>query len=222
MRRSMLQIVWAAIADLPTSTRWSSRSHTPDRLFSVFDDIIQRTTMHFVSNFLLALPKEFIQGDALNKAVNSNSRLEALQSREDLLELLKSWKPIRVFPIITFRPNRGQATRQWAENPGQYEPINYWIKTLRQTIAEEGVRLSGTWPSFHNSLKLAFSKVERAIWSTELVDTCVRKLARILVILVKRPQELIYSEPWVANHSLLVEHLRIVCKDFKSVDFKLW
>ena len=195
----MLQIAWAAIADLPMSTRWSSRTHNTDRLFTVFDDLIQRTTVHFVSNFLLALPKEFITGDALKKAVNSNSRMEALQSRDDLLNVLKSWKPLKDFPIRTFR-NR--------DEPDYYEPIGYWIKMMKQTIATKDVKLSGAWPSFHNSMKLAMSKLETAIWSTELINTCINKLSKILVILVKRPQELVYAEPWIANHGMLVDHLR--------------
>ena len=204
----MLQIAWANIADLPTSTRWTSRSHSPDQLFTVFDDIIARTAVNFVSNFLLALPKDFIRGNALKNAVNSNSRLEALQSREDLLSLLSNWKPAEVFPIRTFRKN--PRTQQWVDEPDYYEPIGYWMKIMKVTIADSEQRLGLAWPTFKNSFKRAFSKLEQAIWSTELVDTCITKLSKILVILVKRPQELFYAEPWIANHGFLAEHLGLV------------
>lgn len=217
MQRSLLQIVWAAMVDLPLDRKFNDRHDEPERMFLDFDELINRTTLNFTLNFLLACPSEFFSSPALVSAVNCNSRADALQSTEELLKLFADWKPIKhLYSVDTYDPTLVEKMDY---------PIAYWLLKVKELMTSSR-RLAGRWTTIRSELNEAYNKVEKAIDSNELIDSCVRKIAKILVVMVKRPKELFHSEPWIATIETLTSHLSEtidldleLCEKIKQAEF---
>ena len=206
MQRAMLQIAWAVILDLPAADSFTDRHHSPERMFIDFEKIIERTVMNFTINFLLACPEEFFSSDALINAVKCNSKADALASTEEVLKVFSDWKPLKhPFKVDAF--DSGVVEKM-------NEPIKYWLRKVEYLMTNQ---LAEKWKTMESALNKAFTQLKEAIYSSDLIDACVRKIAQILVIMVKRPKELFHSEPWIATCDTLVDHI----KDHVKIDKKL-
>ena len=193
----MIQVAWAVICHLPNSDKFSHRHHDPDRMLDDFDNIVTRSTLNFTANFLLACPEEFFTSEALINAVNCNSRETALKAAKGLLDLLQDWEPLgHLYSVDAFR----QSLVAKMENP-----IEYWMEKIEDLMVS---KLASKWPTQKRALKSAFNKLQLAINSSELVQSCIMKIADILIIVVKRPKELFHSEPWMALYGALTDHLK--------------
>ena len=206
MQRSMLQIVWAVLLDLPASDRFTDRHHNPGRMFVDFDQIVSRTAVNFTINFLLACPEEFFSSEQLENAVKCNSKAEALSSTEELMKVFSDWKPLKhPFSVDQYDPKIVKRME---------DPIKYWLGKAKELMTDQ---LAVNWPTIKSPLNEAYAKLETAIYSTDLIDACVTKIAHILVIMVKRPKELFHSEPWIAVCDELLDHI----KDNVDLDMNL-
>ena len=201
MQRAMLQVAWAVICFLPTSDKFHHRHHEPERVLTDFDNIIARTALNFTANFLLACPEDFFNSEALLNAVNCNSRDTALKAAKGMLDLLRDWEPLgHLYSVDAFRQSLVARME---------DPIKYWMDKIEDLMVS---KLAVKWPSQKNALKHAFSKLQQAINSPDLVRSCIMKIANILIVMVKRPKELFHAEPWMALYDPLINHIK------KSVD----
>ena len=196
MQRNALQIAWAVVCYLPKADNFSHRHHEPDRMFEDFDNIVARTAMNFTFNFLLACPKEFYKSEALLEAVNCNTRESAMKAAKKLLDLFNDWEPLEhLYSIDAYSTRLVDQLK---------DPITYWTNQIKEYMT---VRLTDNWPTQKNALKNAFNKLAAALESPELVEACVMKISKILIILVKRPKELFHEEPWIAMCDVLTKHI---------------
>ena len=193
----MLQVAWAAVCYIPQSKNFTLRNDDPSRMFENFDELVQRTTLNFTLNFLLACPAEFFNSEALKATVNCNTREGAIKASKDLLDLLQDWEPLgHLYTVDAFRPTLPERMER---------PIEYWLEKIKYLMTKQ---LTKRWPTIKSALNTAFNKLEIAIESPELIQSCIMKISKILIILVKRPKELFFNEPWIATYEMLVNHIQ--------------